>query len=370
MASLTVDINPATLIWAREELGFKLSEVAEYLKKEQSQVEVWESNGEAVRFSDLQKLAKLYKRQIAVFFLKDTPIKDKKPKDYRNLGLRSRGLDHDALLVIRRTKRYLQLYRDNQTQESLNVQYDWLKNFSGSSEAHTKILRELLDVPMSEQKKYKNKKFKFWRDRIEQKLNIFTFQFPLERHVFDGFSYIEDGKPYGITINSKITENRKIFTLFHEIAHIIEGHDGICLTAVRASQYQLESKCNRFAAEFLMPAEEVERPSNFEGVQNRADLLGVSKEAYVIRLNDLNLIEEIEFKYYMAKIAVINRKIIEDQKNKNKDGFAPRDVLSKSRRGDKFFDFVVDSYESGRISSSVAKDVLELKLVGLGRDEQ
>lgn len=371
MASITVDINPNTLTWARQELGYKLPEVADIIKKDQSLIEQWEADGQGIKFTDLQKIAKLYKRQTAIFFLKDTPAKAKKPKDYRNLGLKSKGLDHDALLTIRRTKRYLQLYRELHTQEELTEQYTWLDRFNGTVN-RADILRGLLDVSIKEQKMSKSKKFKFWRDRIETKLNIFVFQFPLEKHVFDGFSYIEDGKPYGITINSRITENRKIFTLFHELAHIIEGHAGICITNGQSASYQLETRCNQFAANFLMPKSEMVRPDDFEGLQEQADDLGVSKEAYAIRLKELGLIGEPEFKDYMKKIAVINAKIAADQKNKSKDkdGFVPRDTLSKSRRGDKFFDFVLDAYSDSKISSSTAKDVLELKLVGLGRNER
>ena len=371
MASITVNINPNILIWARQELGYKLAEVAESLKKDQSQIKQWETDGQSVKFTDLQKLAKLYKRQTAVFFMNETPVKANKPKDYRNLGLKSKGLGHDALLTIRRTKRYLQLYRELHNQEFLNEQYRWLNEFNGNND-RTETLRSLLNVTIKEQRLSKNKKFKFWRDRIESKLNIFVFQFPLEKHVFDGFSYIEDGKPYGITINSRITENRKIFTLFHELAHIIEGHAGICITSGNSNNFQLETRCNQFAANFLMPRDEMIRPNNFDDLETQASSLGVSKEAYTIRLKDLSLISEVEFKSFMAKISIINAKILADQKAKakDKDGFVPRDTLSKSRRGDKFFDFVLDAYGDNRISSSTAKDVLELKLVGLGRNER
>ena len=70
-----------------------------------------------------------------------------------------------------------------------------------------------------------------------------------------------------------------------------------------------------------------------------------------------------------AGLLVHKTKIAEEQKqkNKDKDGFVPRDVVSKSYRGEKFFDFVLEAYDANRISPAVVRDVLDLKLVGLGR---
>lgn len=368
MSALTVNVNPKTLIWAREELGFHLDDVAKQLKKDIDTIQDWEAHGKGVRYTDLVKLSKLYRRQVPVFFLNDTPVKAKKPKDFRNLNLQSKGFSPDAMLAVRRTKRYLDLYRENTPTDKLAEQYKWVqvlrKNQSNGLEHE---LRKLLDVPISEQKKSKNKTLKFWRNRIEDKLGMFIFQFPVDNHEFDGFSYIADGAPFGITLNSRIAEKRKIFTIFHEIGHIIEGHAGICITS--QSTQQLEARCNKFAASFLMPKEEVATPASFDELQQHADELGVSKEAYLIRAHDLKLVKDADFNKYMLNIKQMNKKLAEEQKrkNKDKDGFVPRDVVSKSQRGEKFFDFVLDAYEANRISPAVVRDVLDLKLVGLGR---
>lgn len=373
MSTITVNVNPRTLTWAREELGFHLDDVATRLKKDVDTLQDWEQHGEAIRFTDLVKLSKLYKRQVSVFFLHNTPAKAKKPDDFRNLNLQSKGLSPDAMLAIRRTKRYLDLYRDNTPSSYIEEQYEWVKKLQSNSQHDVEVfLRELLGVPMSEQRKNKNKNLRFWRNLIEDKLGVFVFQFPVDDHEFDGFSYVADGAPFAITLNSRITEKRKIFTIFHEIAHIIEGHAGICITGAGPTSYQLEARCNKFAASFLMPKEEVAQPSDFDDLQRHADELGVSKEAYLIRAHDLRLVKDADFKIYMAKIHLLNKQIADQQKqkDKDKDGFVPRDVVSKSQRGNRFFDFVVDAYDSSRISAATARDVLDLKLVGIGRSNR
>lgn len=366
MSALTVDVNPNILAWARKELGFELSEVADKLKKETTILEAWEADGRDVRYSDLTKIAKLYKRQIPVFFLKDTPSEVKKPKDYRNLSLKSKGLHQDTMLAIRRTSRYLELYRESTPVSQIDEQYKWLDEVKSSIQKPELILRDILDVPISEQKKNKNKKLSFWRNRIEDKLNIFVFQFPIENGEFDGFSYIEDGRPFAITLNSKITEKRKIFTLFHELGHILEGQAGICVTHGTDMSHQVEARCNKFAANFLMPASEVARPDTFDELRAHADELGVSMEAYLIRTQTLKLISDADFKTYKAMIHAINAKFKNEPKTK-KDGFAPPQVLSKSQRGDKFFDFVINAYSNNVLSASAVRDILNVKVAGLGK---
>lgn len=366
MKAFSVDINPKILAWARQEAGYTLPEIAEYLKSDEDVLEQWETDGLQVKYRDLTKLAKRYKRQIPVFFLENTPAKIKKPKDYRNLSLTSKGLHSDTMLAIRRTSRYLRVYRELSNEERIKEQYQWLDKVRNPNTLSTVFIREVLDIPISEQKKSKNQSFNFWRKRFEDKLGIFVFQFPIPNGEFDGFSYIDEGKPYAITINNRITEKRKIFTLFHELGHIINGHSGLCLTIdVNHTAYSIEAQCNTFAAQFLMPETEMTKPNSFEQLGKLADSLGVSREAYLIRCKSLNLVSEPEFNQYITILRQINAKL---KKDKRSTPMAiPRDVISRSQRGDKFFDFVVSAYESNRITPSAVRDLLDMKVVGLGR---
>jgi len=366
MKAFSVDINPKILAWARQEAGYGLPEIAEYLKADEDILEQWETDGLQVKYTDLTKLAKRYKRQIPVFFLENTPAKTKKPKDYRNLSLTSKGLHHETMLAIRRTSRYLRIYREMSNSERVNEQYGWLDKVRNTTVPHAVYIREVLDVPIAEQKKSKNQTFNFWRKRFEDKLGIFVFQFPIPNGEFDGFSYIDEGRPYAITINNRIMEKRKIFTLFHELGHIIEGHAGLCLTIdANHTAHNIEAKCNTFAAQFLMPQTEMAHPITFDELGKLAGGLGVSREAYLIRCKSLNLVTEQEFNQYITILHQINANLKKDKKSTPMA--IPRDVISRSQRGDKFFDFVVSAYDSNQISPAAVRDLLDMKVVGLGR---
>lgn len=366
MKAFSVDINPKVLEWAREEAGYNLSDVAHYLKAEEDLIKQWENDGKEVKYSSLTKLARYYKRQTAVFFLQKTPKRTKIPKDYRNLSLNTSGLHHETMLAIRRTSRYLKVYRELSNEDAYKEQYTWLNKVRDDKVHSNVFMRTLLDVTIDDQKKRKNQGFNFWRKRIEDKLGIFVFQFPINNHELDGFSYIDDGYPYAITINNKITEKRKVFTLFHELGHIIDGHAGLCLaTEVNGTAFNIEAKCNTFAAQFLMPESAMLPPADFDELGKLADALGVSREAYAIRCKSLGIVSDKDFNHYMTILRQMNGKL---KKKKKAEGFAiPRDVISRSQRGDKFFDFVLTNYESRRISPTVVRDLLDVKAVGLSR---
>ncbi|HVI69277.1 MAG TPA: ImmA/IrrE family metallo-endopeptidase [Magnetospirillaceae bacterium] len=367
MSTLTVDVNPKVLVWARNELGIDVGEVADHLKTDVATVEDWEEHGQELRYSDLKRLATYYKRQIPVFFLKEAPKQIAKPKDYRNLSLKDKGLHKDTLMAIRRTNRYLGVYREAVGVEVIEEQYKWLKSVRNSRVDTSTYLRQVLDAPMAEQRKAAGDNFKFWRQKFEEKLNIFVFQFPIQNQEFDGFSYVESGKPYAITLNSKISDNRKVFTLFHEIGHLIEGESGICFTANNGNApSNIETKCNQFAAEFLMPEVEIVPPISFEELKSNAKGLGVSAEAYLIRCRTLNLLDEPKYKELMALIQKNNKKI----KKKEQKGGPSALLVSKSQRGDKFFDFVLSAYDSQRLSPSTVRDVLGIRVVGLNRQDK
>lgn len=68
---MLVDVNPKILIWAREECFGKapIEKVADEVGIEVSLLKKWESEGAGMPFETLEAIAKIYKRQTAVFFL-------------------------------------------------------------------------------------------------------------------------------------------------------------------------------------------------------------------------------------------------------------------------------------------------------------
>jgi Zn-dependent peptidase ImmA (M78 family) len=366
MKSATINVNPNILVWARKERGFEYDDIANKLGKDVSIIKEWENTGENLTFSELKKIAKTYKRQVSVFFLKEVPQATKIPKDRRNLRVDERGLDPETLLAVRRTNRYLRIARDLSDDDDIKSQYKWLAELikHGSLTDAADKLRDLLQVSVDDQKKCSGSEsaLRMWRQRIETKLGIYTFQFLMPENEIDGFSYVEEGAPYAVTLNSRNAKNRQIFTLFHEIGHILEGSSGICLTTSSVNANNAERRCDAFSADFLLPASTVKVPSNYEELKALALEMCVSAEAYARRAYGLKMISKPALYIFLEQIASAPK----NKKSNDEMRISPL-VLSKSRRGEKFFNLILDAYDSGRVSGSVVADILKIRPTRIDR---
>ena len=80
-------VNPTWSAWARETAGFSLSDAAKRLKIDEAVLETWEdakSDG-APTIPQLRKLASLFKRPLAVFYLEEAPQHFQVMRDLRRL---------------------------------------------------------------------------------------------------------------------------------------------------------------------------------------------------------------------------------------------------------------------------------------------
>src|SRR5437867_12115545 len=94
-------INPELLVWAREESGFSLKGAAEKLGIPQDRLQDWEGGTERPSIPQLRKIAELYKRPLAVFYLPVRPKGFSVMHDYRRLPGKI-GLSPDLRLEIRK----------------------------------------------------------------------------------------------------------------------------------------------------------------------------------------------------------------------------------------------------------------------------
>jgi Zn-dependent peptidase ImmA (M78 family) len=256
----------------------------------------------------------------------------------------------------------LELARSLGDTVQFEADYSWVKNIRDnhkSAKAAATEIRKLLGVTIETQLRIHDSQraLRLWRDRVEEHLGVYTFSQLMTYGEIDGFSYTEDGYPYGITLNSRNTKNRNIFTLFHEIAHIMEGDSGLCLVSEESAiNSNTERRCDNFAAEFLMPKEAMKIPIDFDGAKAFAAEFCVSTEAYIRRLYSIKAINETTKNKYIKEIYKTPLKT-----KKKGEMKIPPIVMSKSRSGEKFFDLVINAHNTGRLSSSEAADVLKLR---------
>src|SRR5215204_6274455 len=100
-------VKPELLEWARSTAGFSQAEAAEKLHLEHDRIDAWEAGNEAPSIPQLRKLAELYRRPLAVFYLQEVPAAFQVIRDLRRMpGGGFRRLPPDLLLEVRRASQH------------------------------------------------------------------------------------------------------------------------------------------------------------------------------------------------------------------------------------------------------------------------
>jgi Zn-dependent peptidase ImmA (M78 family) len=362
--NIKIQINPDVLTWAREEAGYTPEDIAGKLHIPTERYLRWENSREKIPLGMIKRIANYYKRQLAVFLLPTPPPKTKKPNDYRNLAISQTGLSPEILIAMRRANKYLALTREIQGGQYWIDQYNWqIENEKFKLEENSIIdirlsdwLRKKLKINIDEQKKFRGSAdaFRKWRNSIEHELSIFIFQFDMPVGEVDGFCYAGDNPPYAIVINKNIAASRKIFTLFHELAHIFKHQSGICLTEFSAEGHDTEFECNNFAGKFLVPDNEVVPISNMEELSTIAHKYKVSREVYLRRNLERNFINKSEFFRILHELRELT---IPPKKIGGKIRILPP-VTSKNTRGEKFYNLILNAAYNNQIDYFSASDAL------------
>jgi len=261
-----VGVKPSVMKWVRESIGLTIPEVSKRLNIGEATITEWETGDRKPTLNTLKKLASLYKRPLAIFFLPAPPLEPPLPTDYRVLPEeKRRPLTKQALLAIRRA-RYLQSVATELLQEESTG--DILLSFEGVSlnddpEAVAERQRTRLGISLASQQSFRSvyDAFSRWREVLEnQRILVLQSRMPVGEA--RGFSLIGNPIPV-ISVNMSDSISARIFTLFHEYAHILTKVSGICtpenISPYDANAQLVERFCNRFAGAFLVPRSALER---------------------------------------------------------------------------------------------------------------
>ena len=301
MAKINVNINPKVLLWARQEAGYHVEEVAVKLSVESNRYLNWEKEGKEIPFGKLQNLATYYKRQLAVFFLPEVPVKIKKPKDFRNLSPAESFLSKEILLTLRR---------------SIHLQ----------------------------------------RIAIEEKLGILIFQFSMPMDELQGFC-MTDRLPYIIVTNSNHSYTGRVFTLFHELAHIIRHQSSMCLVDNVEQNQKEEWACNTFAGNLLAPVNTLVSTDDLMDITTYARNLKISQEVYLRRLKEEGMLPDVKFYTLLDEINATYKKAKPQKKS-----FVLPEVKSKASRGETFYNIIFEAIGTNRINYTDAAHALGLRV--------
>jgi Zn-dependent peptidase ImmA (M78 family) len=363
--SFNVSVEPSVLIWARESIGMSIDAVVKKIKGITiNTIKEWEKKDGAVKptFAQIEKLSNIYKRPLSAFLLPAPPKESPFPKDFRTLPSEEKqSLKPKTYLAIRKARRFQ--YSAIELIKELGEEGKKLSKANPSDNPETLAEKVRMQFGIKEFPRStsftKEIALEGWIKILESN-GILVFQIGITMNKeIRGFSLVDEDVPVIVLRRSDET-SAKIFTLFHELAHLLLREGGIC--DLEESDISHERFCNHFAGAFLVPKDKLlnhsivktnaktrEWAENF--LRDIARDFSVSREVILRRLWILGLTTK---EYYLKKHKEWKSKYKEPFGRGKKDEIK----ICLKERGKKYISMAFDAYEGKKIDEMRVADYL------------
>ena len=399
-----IPVNPKVLRWARETAGLSVEDVAHKLHRKSITAETvaaWERGEGSPTYPQLETLAyELYKRPLALFFFPEPPL-EKTPKQA------FRTLPEPEIQRLSPRMRYL-------LRQAQSMQLNLAELYNGVNPAEHQLVRDLSLTPdaspaemattvrqylnraasdlarrhgdstvlrqphrvgsvsegrppveLSDQLQWKSAEdaFKTWRNALED-CGVFVFKEAFRDDIVSGFCLYDARFPV-IYVNNSKPATRQIFTLFHELAHLLSGTGGIdtpredYINLLQGEDKRIEVLCNHFAGAFLVPDTDFDHqitagPIDDETIGNLANRYCVSREVILRKLYDRKLVSQ---PFYDQQVEQW-RKEAKDENGEGGDYYRTKGVYL----GERYLELVFSRLYQNRISIEQLADYLGVKV--------
>lgn len=301
-------INHKMLIWARTQTPFNSTEEVErrFPKVDAKMLDIWESGEELPSVTEAKRLANIYKLPFAAFYLSEEP--QKKVKRYTDRRTFKGHYTEEISYNL-----WSEIQRIEANRESILTLLDEDADVKTIPVADgncivdiANTIREYLELttPLSSKTAYGSNPFNYYRNIIERNDIMVAQVSGVDIEEMKGISIYNAYFPI-VAINNKDYDRAKVFSLFHELAHIFRRSSSLCTIDIDEHSDEEEAICDRIAAETLMPeasftqvaAECIKKFSHINStcIERIAGRFGVSTIAALRRMLETNLITGKEF---------------------------------------------------------------------------
>ena len=389
-------VNPEILLWARETAGMTLHDAV-------VKVGIGDARGVAAvdRLAALERgeveptrsvlvrMSRHYRRPLLAFYLAAPPPRGDRGADFRTLpATRSRKADAliDALVRDVRSRQSMvrAVLEAEAEAESLSfvgslVEREGVPTGTDRlARRAAETLRQVLGNDLDAQyyaQPTPNKAFSLLRSRTEDagvfvllKGDLGSYHTAIPVDVFRGFAIADDVAPF-VVINDQDSTPAWSFTLLHELVHLLLGQTGISGANPGTG---IEELCNNVAAEWLLPAGELERieidlnqdiTEQRQRISKFARRRNLSHTMVAYRLLRSGRIDQQNFNRLRADFAEWwnrerNRR---REKARESDGGPNYYVVRRHRVGEALLWFTGRMIRSGALSTTKAAKILGVK---------
>ncbi len=360
-------ITPAVVQWARERSGYSLEDAKRHFKK----IAAWEAGEALPTYVQVEDMAGRFKVPVAVFFFPKPPQLPPLQKSFRTLTAEDFAAIPRRVRFFLRQGQAMQLnlteLNDGKNPSQRLITRDLKVTPNTSLDKIAVDVRKYLGVSVDQQIGWKNldEALEKWREVFVTKAGIFVFKDAFRAPNYFGFCLYDDEFPV-IYINNSSAKSRQIFTLFHELGHLLFHTSGIDLLDdafikhLGDAEQRIEVICNGLAARVLVPDDLLD--TMLKGMKigrlaasQLADHFNVSREVIYRKFLDRGLIAADEY------VAAAREWTAQMKKPDNKEPSGNYYNSQHAYLGQRYIDLAFTKYYQQRFDRRQLAEYLNMK---------
>ena len=361
------------LVWAREQVGYTLEQGAEAIGISVNALRAAESGEGSLTLNQLRKAAEKYDCPFGYFYLSELPHKKsfQPVPDYR-IEPGSTGVEHHRLkLEIKKVRDRRLVYMD--LSESLGTDLKRFEQYRVLDPVESAgAIRERLGISATDiQHLPVDQVYAYWKGKIENDgVLVYESQYIPESSGVLGAAIFYEVYPIILVRRGGEVNDRKLFTLLHEYAHLLLGESAIndagaqTTTDTQTDKGRLEALCNQIAGEILVPTTSV-RESDYAELSSVGKMERLSAEYKVTYSTAAVRLRRLDFISADDLTSLLRQRYAAYQKKQSKEGGdarIPRHILMKLDLGKPMFDAVLTAYSVGALDVLDASRLLHLRV--------
>lgn len=300
-------ITPAIVQWARERAGYSMEDASRVFKK----IAAWEAGEALPTYAQVEQMGEKFKTPVAVFFFPKPPAVPPIEQSFRTLTTEDfAAIPRTVRLFLRRGQAMqinLAELNDGKNQAPRLITRELKFTPNTSIEKIATEVRAYLGVSIEEQASWKSvdDALEAWREVFATRAGVYVFKDAFHAPNYFGFCLYDDEFPI-IYINNSSAKSRQIFTLFHELGHLLFHTSGIDILDdpfvdhLGSAEQKIEIICNGLAARALVPDDALDKmlkglKIGREVATHLANHFSVSREVIYRKFLDRGLIDAGEY---------------------------------------------------------------------------
>lgn len=380
MSSDRVPAAPGVLVWARTSAGLTPELAAKRLAVSETTLSRWEAGEQAPTIKQLRKAGRLYRRPLAVLLLPEPPMDFQPLKDFRRFaGEAQPPLSPSLLAEFKRavSQREVFLELADLAPSSVEATEPLVVSDASTEDAAAELRMAIGLDRRAPNWAQANPALSHCIARVER-LGVLVIQTKgVETNEMRGFSISEWPFPV-IALNGSDWPRPRLFTLIHELCHLVLNAGGLCdlheTRAHRRDEDNVEHFCNQVAAAVFMPRATLladpavarfgaDHEWTLDELRQLSQRYGPSSESVLLRLVSLDRATwdlywtrkpELEAAYEQARRE-------ERERQKQAEGGPSFYVIKARDLGHGYVTSVLEAYDSRAITSLDVADYLDVR---------